>query len=148
MFSPLLVALAVAQPVAAEATATGAFDVAAPPGAAASSADVLTFRKTYHGALDGGGALRMVGSGDPASGTASYAGVEQVTATLAGRRGGFVLLHTGWMHAGAQELNVRIAPGSGTGELRGIGGTMDIVIEGGVHRYVLHYRFAHRAEED
>lgn len=132
----------VAQP-APELTVAGTFDVASAPAApGAPSPDILTFRKTYHGPLDGSGTIRMVGSGDPSSGTAAYAGVEQVIATLAGRRGGFTLLHSGWMNAGAQELTVRIAPGSGTGALVGIAGTMDIVIEGSAHRYVLHYRLA------
>ncbi|WP_083808415.1 DUF3224 domain-containing protein [Granulicella tundricola] len=36
-------------------------------------------------------------------------------------------------------MTVTVVPGSGTGELVGLSGTMKIVIEGGKHSYVFDY---------
>lgn len=136
MFRPALaVALLAAAP--APHVATGIFEPNVTPLAGAD--DVLVVTKTYHGGAEGSGAGKMVGAGDPASGTAAYVAAETFTGTLDGRRGGFVLLHRGWMHAGRQELSATIAPGSGTGALAGIAGTLTITIAGKEHRYALRY---------
>ena len=37
------------------------------------------------------------------------------------------------------DLNVRVVPGSGTGELEGIAGTLTIIIAAGTHTYSLDY---------
>jgi hypothetical protein len=66
--------------------------------------------------------------------------MEQVTGTLNGRSGSFMLQHSGTMDAGAQALTVQVVPSSGTGELAGISGQMTIIIEGKKHSYVMEYR--------
>lgn len=120
--------------------ATGTFDVKTVPNTAVTGdIGLLAITKTYHGDLDGTGTGQMLGAGEPSSGTAAYVALEQVTGALAGRKGGFSLQHSGWMNAGNQVLTVTIAPGSGTGELKGIAGDCEIVIIGGVHHYTLHY---------
>jgi hypothetical protein len=44
------------------------------------------------------------------------------------------------MTAGTQTLHYEVVPGSGTGELEGIAGTLDLTIEpDGTHRYELQY---------
>ncbi len=120
--------------------AKGSFDVSAKPNAGIEGpVGVLALTKVYHGDLEASATGQMLGSGDPAGGTASYVALEQVTGTLDGRKGSFTLQHIGSMGYGKQDMNAVIAPGSGTGDLKGIGGRLEIIIEGGKHRYVLHY---------
>jgi len=65
--------------------------------------------------------------------------MERVSGTLHGRRGTFVLQHTGTMTRGAPQLSVTVVPDSGTEELEGLAGAMTIIIEGGKHSYELDY---------
>jgi hypothetical protein len=58
---------------------------------------------------------------------------------LAGRSGTFSLQQSGTMDKGALNLTVLVVPGSGTGDLHGISGKMDIVIADGKHSYDLAY---------
>ena len=95
--------------------------------------------KQYHGDLEATAEGEMLGAGNPATGSAGYVAIEQVTGTLQGRKGGFALQHFGTMDAGKFELNVRVAPGSGTGELQGIAGSMTITNDAGKHSYALNY---------
>jgi hypothetical protein len=43
------------------------------------------------------------------------------------------------MHRGAQQLTITVVPDSGTGELAGLTGTMQIRIESGQHSYSFDY---------
>lgn len=96
--------------------------------------------KQYHGALDATVKGEMLSYGNPASGEAGYVALEEVTGTLDGRKGTFAMQHWGTMHAGSFELRVEVVPGSGTGELAGIAGTLTITIAaGGKHSYALDY---------
>jgi hypothetical protein len=72
-------------------------------------------------------------------GSAGYVAMERVTGTLHGRRGSFVLQHSGTMHRGAQALVISVVPDSGTDELAGLSGAMRIVIAEGKHRYEFDY---------
>jgi hypothetical protein len=125
---------------AAAAEAVGSFTVAltalpaAPGGVAQHRLD-----KRFSGDLDGGSTGVMMSAGDPAKGIAGYVAMEMVTATLAGRTGGFALQHNGTMDAGGQQLSVAVVPGSGTGALAGISGRMTIRIENRQHFYTLTY---------
>jgi hypothetical protein len=65
--------------------------------------------------------------------------MEQVAGTLDGRRGTFVLQHTGTMTRGALTLSVTVVPDSGTGELTGLAGKMEINIADGKHSYDFEY---------
>lgn len=60
------------------------------------------------------------------SGAAGYVAIETVNGSLAGRQGGFALLQRGLMGADGMTLEYTIAPGSGTGDLAGITGTLDL----------------------
>ena len=46
---------------------------------------------------------------------------------------------SGMMNRGAPTLMVNVVPDSGTGELTGIAGRMQIIIEGKEHRYEIEY---------
>ncbi|MBI3369571.1 MAG: DUF3224 domain-containing protein, partial [Burkholderiales bacterium] len=59
--------------------------------------------------------------------------------TLHGRAGSFVLQHSATMNRGAPQMAIGVVPDSGTEGLSGIAGSLQIVIENGVHLYHLDY---------
>lgn len=65
--------------------------------------------------------------------------IERVSATLRGRKGTFILQHSGTMTAGTPHLTVTVVPDSGTEQLVGLTGTMTIKIEQGKHSYDFAY---------
>ena len=65
--------------------------------------------------------------------------MEQVTGSLHGKSGTFVLQHSGVMTRGEGQLTVAVVPDSGTGELTGLVGTMQIEIADGKHSYRFEY---------
>lgn len=73
------------------------------------------------------------------AGSAGYVAIEVVEGTLHGRRGTFVLQHSGTMNRGAPQLAVTVVPDSGTGELLGLAGTFRIIRNEGQHRYEFDY---------
>lgn len=75
-------------------------------------------------------------------GSAGYVAIEQVSGTLQGKAGTFVLQHFGVMHGGENRLVLEVVPDSGTGALAGLAGQMTIRIAGGQHTYVLDYTLA------
>jgi hypothetical protein len=77
-------------------------------------------------------------------GSAGYVAIEQVTGTVNGRRGTFVLQHNGIMNRGEPQLTITVVPDSGTDELVGLTGEMTIKIEGGKHFYEFAYRFVRK----
>lgn len=124
--------------------ATGAFEVKATPatpagGAADSSISELSLDKQFHGALEATSKGTMLAAGNPAKGAGGYVAMEKVTGTLDGRKGSFVLQHSGTMKGGMAELTVTVVPGSGTDDLAGIDGKMTIQIAGGKHSYDFEY---------
>jgi len=59
--------------------------------------------------------------------------------TLSGRRGSFILQHSGTMARGAPTLAVTVVPDSGTDELTGLSGTMVIDVTRRQHAYDFEY---------
>ena len=72
-------------------------------------------------------------------GSAGYVAIEKVTGTLNGRRGSFYLQHSGTMTRGAGDLTITVIPDSGTDELTGLMGRMNIIITEGKHSYDFEY---------
>lgn len=95
--------------------------------------------KQYQGALTASGKGEMLSALTPVDGSAGYVAIEQVSGTLEGRQGRFVLQHSGVMSRGAKELAISVVPDSATDELVGLKGTMGIRIEGGKHYYDFAY---------
>lgn len=93
--------------------------------------------KAFTGDLGGTGTGVMLSAGDPRAGTAGYVAIEVVRGRLDGREGGFALQQFGTMAAGAQVLHYEVVPGSGTGALAGITGTLLLEVDDGTHRYAL-----------
>jgi hypothetical protein len=99
----------------------------------------FSINKQLHGGLEGTTRGEMFGAGDFKKGAAGYVAIEQVTGTLDGKQGTFVLQHLATMDANGPHMQVGIVPGSGTGQLQGITGTFTIVVSGGEHSYDLDY---------
>lgn len=122
--------------------ATGPFDVKVVPQKPdnESSFGHFTIDKVYHGDLEGSSKGEMLGYGDPKSSAGAVA-MEHVTGTLKGRKGSFVLQHTGTMKRGVPlKWEISVAPDSGTGELKGLSGNMKIIIApDGKHSYDFEY---------
>lgn len=104
--------------------------------------------KRFAGDLEGTSKGQMLAAMTGVAGSAGYVAIEQVTATLAGRSGTFVLQHSGTMTRGTPELKVSVVPDSGTGELEGLTGTMQIIIDEGRHSYVFEYTLGDNARTD
>jgi hypothetical protein len=99
----------------------------------------MTIAKEFHGDLEAASVGQMLASMSEVKGSAGYVAIEKVTGTLHGRAGGFVLQHRGVMNRGAAELSVTVVPDSGAGDLVGIKGSMNIIIEAGKHSYEFDY---------
>lgn len=95
--------------------------------------------KQFHGDLEATSKGEMLGAGNPATGTAGYVAIEQVTGALHGRSGSFALQHFGTMVDNKFELTVKVVPGTGTSDLSGISGIMTIKIVNGKHSYQFDY---------
>jgi hypothetical protein len=98
--------------------------------------------KRFTGPLDATAEVQMIGARTPIAGSAGYVAIERITGTLAGKRGTFVCQHNGVMTRGAPALTVTVVPDSGTGELKGLSGHMDIQIVEGKHFYELDFELA------
>jgi hypothetical protein len=125
--------------------ASGTFDVkVTPQGTDEKDAVVGRFSldKQFHGDLSGTSKGVMLAISTAVSGSAGYVAMEQVTGTLNGRTGTFALQHTGNMTRGAPQLTVTVVPDSGTGDLAGLSGKMDIKITDGKHLYEFDYTIA------
>jgi hypothetical protein len=126
--------------------ASGAFEVRmtpqpaadATPGSGITLGRVL-LDKHYHGDLEAAAQGQMLSAMTATPGSAGYVAIEQVSGTLHGRRGSFVLQHSGLMNRGAPQLVVSVVPDSGTDELAGLSGTLNIVIKDGQHGYTFDY---------
>ncbi len=99
----------------------------------------MSIDKTFAGDLVGTSQGEMLSGGSPAEGSAGYVAIERVTGALQGRSGSFLLQHSGTMTPTSQKTTITVVPGSGTGELEGIAGTMSIEIEDGKHFYDFEY---------
>jgi hypothetical protein len=94
--------------------------------------------KQFHGELEGTSKGQMLTAGS-AEGSGVYVAVEKVTGTLHGRTGTFILHHTGIMTRKVPQLSINVVPVSGTGQLAGITGKMNIIITNGKHSYEFEY---------
>jgi hypothetical protein len=125
-------------------TAHGTFEVKVMPQPADDGAggpfSRLFLDKQFHGDLAGTSKGQMMAAGTAVEGSAGYVALEIVTGTLNGRRGSFILQHTGSMRKGVPTmLTVTVVPDSGTDQLTGLAGKMTIVIEGKNHSYDFEY---------
>lgn len=116
----------------------GEFDVKVTP-VANDEFGAMSLDKQYHGELTGTAKGRMLTAGDASKGAGAYVAIEHVSGALQGKKGTFALHHVGVMDPSGQSLSVAVVPGSATGELAGLSGTMSIDIKDGKHFYTLNY---------
>ncbi len=128
-------------------TARGTFEVNMEPEPPFLEQDGVTLnrnvvRKEFSGDMVGSSEAQMLAAFTGTPGSAGYVAIEHFKGTVAGRSGSFVLQHNGVMDKGDAKLMVTIVPDSGTGELVGISGTMELDNNEGQHSYVLEYEIA------
>lgn len=123
--------------------ANGAFDVKMTPQKDDALGEPTIGRmageKQFHGDLEGTSKGQMLSTVTEVKGSAGYVAIERVTGTLNGRSGSFSLQHNATMNRGVPELNIIVIPDSGTGQLVGLTGKMNIIITDGKHAYEFDY---------
>lgn len=120
--------------------ANGEFEVSLKPVSASEEPVMrMSIDKQFHGDLEATSVGQMMAGGNEANGARVYVALETVTGTLKGRQGSFILAHRGTMSANGQALSVIIVPDSGTEQLKGIAGNLDIDIRDGKHFYTMDY---------
>ena len=103
------------------------------------SLNEIRVTEDFFGDIAGEGTARMLQT-LRADGTASFVAVERVSATLAGRRGTFVLQDAGTLADNQVRGTWFVVPGSGTEELAGLRGEGGFEAALGQHaRYTLNY---------
>jgi hypothetical protein len=125
--------------------ASGPFEVKMIPQAPdekAGNVGRMLLDKQFHGDLEASSQGQMLAFSSAVKGSAGYVAIEQVSGTLHGRQGTFVLQHSGTMNRGEPRLTITVVPDSGTGELAGLAGTMTIDVADGKHAYGFEYTLA------
>jgi hypothetical protein len=95
--------------------------------------------KQFHGDIEGTSKGEMLTAATSVKDSAGYVAIERITGTLKGRNGSFTLQHSATMDRGKPSLSITVVPDSGTGDLTGLTGTMDIKITNGKHFYEFDY---------
>jgi hypothetical protein len=121
--------------------AKGPFDVTLTPQDGAADAPVarMLLYKEFHGDLEAVAHGELMAAHEALTGAGVYVAIDRVTGTLHGRSGGFIIAHRGIRNADSQQLDIVIVPGTGTGQLTGITGTVGIEIVEKKHFYELRY---------
>jgi len=124
--------------------ATGSFDVKIAPLDPAFKFDEnpmtrYSIDKQFHGGLEAASKGEMLAGGDPKKGSGGYVAIERVSGTLDGHPGTFLLQHNGTMQNGNYKMDIIVVPGSGTDQLTGLDGKMEIIIKDGKHSYDFTY---------
>jgi hypothetical protein len=99
----------------------------------------MSIDKTLSGDLVATTTGQMLSAMSEVKGSAGYVAIEKVDGVLKGKKGTFVLQHTGTMNRGTPSLSVTVVPDSGTDELIGLAGEFNIIIAGGKHSYEFRY---------
>jgi hypothetical protein len=128
--------------------ATGEFEVTLHPldsyatGSEGTNLGRMSIDKTFQGDLAGQSQGQMLTAVTAVEGSAGYVAIEQVSGSLHGKQGTFVLQHFGITNVSGQRLILEVVPDSGTGELATLTGQMSIQIENGDHTYQFDYSLA------
>ncbi|MDO8827839.1 DUF3224 domain-containing protein [Methylophaga sp.] len=104
----------------------------------------MSIDKVFNGDLTAKSKGEMLSAMTTVKGSAGYVAIEQVSGSLSGKNGSFVLQHFGTMSHGNDHLVLEVLPDSGAGELIGLSGKMTIRIEGGKHYYEFDYELSGR----
>jgi hypothetical protein len=85
----------------------------------------VTLRKAFSGPMTGTSVVAVTAAAVGET-PAGYVAIEQVTGVLDGRSGSFVLQHSGVVDGAAQPARGVVLPGTATGELAGLRGTVEL----------------------
>ncbi|GAA0943999.1 DUF3224 domain-containing protein [Virgisporangium aurantiacum] len=99
----------------------------------------VTITKTWTGDIEATSVTKLIKAMTAEPTSAGLVAVERVTGKVNGRVGSFVLLHNAISDRGDRFLNVVVLPDSGTGELAGIKGTLNVDVVDGAHNVTLDY---------
>ncbi len=121
-------------------TAKGSFEVKLAPQALSEVArdaklGRMSIDKIFSGDLNAVSKGEMLSAMGEVKGSAGYVALERVNGALLGRKGSFVLQHFGMMNRGTPTLMVNVVADSGTEQLEGLSGTLQIDIRDGQHFY-------------
>ena len=100
---------------------------------------LMQLDKTYRGPLEATGIGRMLTGMTDIQGSAGYVAIEKISGSLEGDKGSFLIQHSGIQQGEPKSLSIQVIPDSGTSDLTGIEGTMDINITDSGHKYVFRY---------
>jgi hypothetical protein len=98
--------------------------------------------KWFHGDLTGTSEGQMLTAVTSVKDSAGYVAIERVSGVLNGHEGSFVLQHSATMARGEHQLTITVVPDSGTDQLTGLTGRMNIKIGDGKHYYEFEYSLA------
>lgn len=102
----------------------------------------MILSKTFEGPLKGKSSGEMLSAMTEQKGSAGYVAIEKFVGSLNGHSGTFVLQHFGIMKRGEDRLILEVVPDSATGELSGLKGSMNILIDEGKHYYTFDYQIS------
>ena len=102
----------------------------------------MSIEKEFSGDLQAVSKGEMLSAFSNTEGSAGYVAIEEVEGILQGKEGTFILQHNATMTRNKQELNIIVVPDSGTGELKGLIGRMQINIIDGKHFYDFDYNIS------
>jgi len=125
--------------------AQGSFEVRLAPQAVAETAGAtglarMSIVKAFHGDLEAASAGEMLSFSSADPGSAGYVAMEKVSGVLHGRHGSFVLQHSSTMDRGTPQQSIVVVPGSGTGQLRDLSGSMTVLVTLAAHGYRFDYQ--------
>jgi hypothetical protein len=105
----------------------------------------MLLNKKFSGDLTATARGQMLTAMTSVKGSAGYVAIDHVTGDLDGRKGSFVLQHSGSMNRGVPTLSIMVVPDTGTGELAGLSGTLSINIIDGRHFYDFIYSLSQKS---
>ncbi len=100
----------------------------------------MSIDKQFHGLLSASSKGEMLSAMSPIKGSAGYVAIEKVTGSLYGKMGSFILQHYGIMNDKNHLLILEVVPNSGTGQLKGLSGSMNIEVKDSQHFYEFNYQ--------
>ena len=118
----------------------GTFEIEITPGhALLPGTGRFDFTQVWEGDILGASKGVMISAGDPASGTAGYVCMEAFEGEIGGKLGTLAFQQLGTMDHGNQGLRYIVVPGSGTGDLEGTIGVVNLTVDedAGTHSVVL-----------
>jgi hypothetical protein len=103
----------------------------------------MRLTKTFHGDIEGHSSVEALTATASEGEGRAYVGLERIAARVHGSSGTFVVHHTAIASSDGQQGAWTVVPGSATGELRGLRGESQIMIEAdGSHTFILDYDLA------